>query len=254
MSEQATKIGFGYVDDTSDDLRTKSGGVFGLNPGCFVSKFEYNPNAGADGTATDALDIHLLVGDKEFRRRIYEPTKVYKDGVEIADTNSKEFIDGYNDQWKQSNAVIVHILKAFRTEAEVKQGLSIPIPDFRTFLITVQSLMPNGFNSKPVDAFLEYQWNINSGQDRTYLQMPSNMKGQYFLVPAQPGPWKEQLNDDGSMIYVNPTGQQHPFKRDKNYMESKKAIQQIEGQQPVAGAANMAPPQGGAAAATGATW
>jgi hypothetical protein len=250
MSEQVSKIGFGYVDDTDEKLKSRSGGSFGLNQ-ALLTKFEYNPNAGKDGTAANAIDIVFQVGDREFNSRIYETTKVYdKNSNEITDVNSKEYIDAYNADWTQKNAVIVHILKAFRTDAEVKQAFSAPIADFASFANIAQSLLPDGFNTKPLDVFLEYQWSISDGQDRTYLQLPRNMKGGYFVVPAQPGTWKEEIAEDGSLSYKNESGAEHPFKRDKNFMEGPKANQQKEGEElPAPGSAS-----GGAGSATASTW
>ena len=252
MSE-VTKVGFGYIDDTDEKLKSKSGGVFGLNQG-FLTKFAYNPNAGADGTAANAIDITVQVGDREFRTRIYETTKVYdKDGNEITDTTSKAYLDAYNADWTQKNAVIIHTLKAFRTDAEVKQAFSVVIADFASFATIAQSLIPDNFNTKLLDVFLEYQWQINEGQDRTFLQMPKNMKGGYFIIPSQIGTWKESSTEDGGLCYKNEAGVEHPFRRDKNYMEGNKAVQQIEGKEtsrnPVTG-----PVTGGPATATASTW
>ena len=252
-NETAQKIGFGYVDPADESLKTRSGGTFGLNQG-IMSKFEFNPNAGKDGTAANAIDIEFLVGDRDFRLRIYETTRVFdKKNNEITDVNSKEYIDAYNDDWKQKNAVIVHVLKAFRTEQEIKQALSVPMNTFADFGNIVQSLVPDGFNTRPLDIFLEFQWNINDGQDRTFLQLPRNMKGGYFIVPAQQGTWKEVRLEDGSLVYKNEAGVEHPFKRDKNYMESNKANQQIEGELPASGtSAPAGAPTGGNAQAG--TW
>lgn len=254
MSEQTQKIGFGYVDDTDDSLKTKSGGQFGLNQG-LLTKFEYNPNAGADGAAANAIDITVMVEEREFRLRIYETTRVFdKDNNEIQDVNSPEYAAAYNADWKQKNAVIVHILKAFRTEEEIKQAFSVAIPDFKTFATIAQSLMPDNFQTKPIDVFLEYQWNISDGQDKTYLQLPKNMKGGYFFVPSLPGQWKEVIQEDGSLVYKNEAGAEHPFHRDKNFMEGNKANQQFaNGAQP-AGQNGPQAPTGGPASATSGTW
>lgn len=253
QENQVQKVGFGYVDDTDESLKTKASGTFGLNQG-FVTKFEYNPNAGADGAAANAIDIHVMVKDREYRTRIYEVNKVYnKDGEEIPETDVKEWTEAYNAKWKQENAVIVHFLKVFRTDEEVKQAFSAPINDFKTFAEVAQSLMPDGFQSVPVDIFLEYQWNISDGQNRTFLQVPRNMKGGYFVVPAQTGTWKEEIIE-GALVYKNESGQEHPFTRDKSYMESNKAIQQIEGEEPQPGIGGGPTPPSGGQQATSGTW
>ena len=74
---------FGYINDKDESLRSKSGGKFGLNQG-FITKLEYNPNAGKDGTPADAVDITALIGDREYRLRIYDVTgSLYKGGTLI---------------------------------------------------------------------------------------------------------------------------------------------------------------------------
>ena len=251
MSNEIAKVGFGYIDDTDEKLKSKSGGVFGLNQG-FLTKFEYNPNAGADNSAANAIDITIQVGDKEFRSRVYETTKVYdKDNNEITEVGSKAYLEAYNADWSQKNAVVIHTLKAFRTDQEVKSAFSAPIADFAGFATIAQSLIPDNFNTKMLDVFLEYQWQINSGQDRTFLQLPKNMKGGYFIIPAQPGIWKPVIKEDESLVYKNEAGAEHPFTRDKNFMAGKKANQQIEGEETPAGGS---PTTGGPNTAKASTW
>lgn len=231
MSDVIQKASYGYVDDTDVSLKTKSGGKFGLNAGtASLVKFEYNPNSGKDKSAGDALDIAMQVGEKEFTLKIYPVTKVYDSkSVEITDVNSKEYIDGYNAKVKQDNAVMVHVLKSVGvTDEQIKSAVQ-NVTNFVEFITALVGLLPNDFNKKPIDLFLEYQWSISDSQDRTYLQLPKNMKGGYFACLALSGTWTEQ-KIDGKLTYTNETGQIHPFERDKNFMEGPKANQKIEGQ------------------------
>jgi hypothetical protein len=236
MSQEQTlqKIGFGYIDDTSKDLQSKQGGKFGLNQGVFLTKFELNTKAGSDGAEQDALDIHIQVADREQRLRIYPTEKVYdKDNKEITDKNSAEYIKAYNDDWTQKTAVIVHTLKCFRTDEEVRQGMSAPANSFGEFINICAGLLPDNFASKPLDVFLEWQWNIAPDNDRTFLQLPKNMKGGAFLAPHTPavGTWEEVRTENGLEYRDSANGNLHPFNRSANYMESNKANQQIEGQE-----------------------
>ncbi len=250
MSNEAQLMGFGYVDDTDESLKSKSGGNFGLNTPVFLTKFELNANAGADGALQDALDVTVQVEDREYRSRTYPITKVYdKDGNEITDKTSPEYVAEYNKEWKQKNAVITHILKCFVSEDVIKQALATPLNSFGDFINVVVALLPADFNKKPLDVFLEYQWNIPDGEDKTYLQLPRNMKGGYFLCPSvtPAGAWSKVVDDNG-LRYVDANGAEHPFTRDKNFMSGNKANQQIEGQE----AANEA--LAGAASATEGKW
>jgi len=83
---------YGY-QDSSEVASGSGGGKFGLNSGVFITKFEYNPNAGAGGAAGDGIDLTVQVGEKEYRKRFFPVSKVYapKGGGEITDTNSEEY-------------------------------------------------------------------------------------------------------------------------------------------------------------------
>ena len=258
MSEAIQKIGFGVINDTDESLKGKvGGGKFGLNTG-FITKLEYNPNAGKDGAAADAIDIVFLVGEKEFPNRIYDVTKVYdKDGNEITDSNDVEFIKGYNALVTQNMAVVLHALKAVGVTQEMYEAaVKTPPTTFADWARIVTGLAPANFDKKPVDGFLEYQWSIKGDNDRTYLQLPKNMKGGRFLCASIPGTWKEENSwvetKDGvespyeGLRYVNESGEVHLFERNSSYMESPKANQQIEGQAAAATAVVGTNPQNAA--------
>ena len=81
---------YGYQN--SEDLAPgKQDGRFGLNTGAFVTKFEYNPNAGSDGAAGDAIDFTVQIGEREYRHRFFPITKVFGKDGEITDTKSEEY-------------------------------------------------------------------------------------------------------------------------------------------------------------------
>ena len=227
MSE-VKKMGFGYQDDTDESLKGKSlDGVFGLNQNVHLVHFAYNPNAGKDDSEADAIDITIKVGESEQRRRIYDITKVYDgDNNEITDVNSDAYAEAYNKEWMQNSAMITHILKRFVDEATIKQALAQEQSSFKDYAVIVTSLLPANFQNIALDTFLEYQWNIPEGKDQTYLQLPKNMKGGGWLCKAQPGNFEPKTAEDGSLIYVNEQGIEHPFTRTKSFMESKKAYQQ----------------------------
>lgn len=233
MSQEGINtVGFGFVDDTDESLRTKSGGKFGLNQGAFLTKFELNENAGKDQSKGDALDITVQVGDKKFMNRIYPTTRVFdNDGNEIEDKTSDEYKKKYNEDWTQKNAVIVHILKCFRTEDEIRKAFAANPSTFAEFINICAALLPDNFSSQPLDVFLEYQWQIASGQDRTFLQLPKNMKGGYFLVKEHKpeGKW-EEIREDGLRYVDDKNGAEHPFTRSENFMASPKSYLQKEGE------------------------
>ncbi len=132
----------------------------------------------------------------------------------------------------QKMAVINHALKAVGvTQEAITKVLAGGATDFTDWCTKVLSLIPAGFQTKPVDAFLEYQWEIAEDQTRTYPELPKNMKGGAFLKPSIApvgGTWNE-VRDDKGLHYVDGAGNIHPFDRDSAYMESNKAVQQGEG-------------------------
>ncbi len=231
--------GYGYVSDSDETLKSKTGGKFGGNFGvAFLTKFAYNENVAKEGQpARAAIEIVVQVGDSEYKDWISPITKVYgKNNVELTDVASPEYIAKYNEEMKQQNALVIHYCKSVGImEEQLKNVLmASPIMSFQDYANRVCSLFPAGYNTKPLDLFLEYQWNIGTKadgtqHDRTYPTLPGNMKGGYFIVPKQPGVYTE-VRDGGALKYVNEPGTEHPFYRSENFMKSHKGTQQIAGQ------------------------
>lgn len=231
--------GYGFVSDTDESLETKTGAKFGGNFGvAFLTKFAYSPNVAKEGQEPrEAIELVVKVGEREYKDWINPITKVVdKNNVEITDRTSQAFIDGYNLLITQQNAVVVHYLKSVGvTEETIAQVLSTPVASFADYATRICSLLPIGFDKKPLDLFLEYQWNFgkkadNSPQDKTYPTLPKNMKGGYFIIGALPGVWAESREEDGKLCYVNSNGQKHPFQRSADFMKSNKGTQQVFGQ------------------------
>lgn len=232
MSEQV-KSAWGFQSDTDDSLKSKQGGRFGLNQ-ALITKLEYNPNAGTDGAAADAIDCTVSIGDKEFRHRTYDITgDLYKGDNTIA-PGEPGYDELFNTEKAQREAVVVHTLKALGvTEDQISKALAGGnVTDFASWAKAMCGAKPSNFNVLPIDVFLEYQWNIGADNDRTFLQLPKNMKGGRFLSAAidPVGKWNE-VRDAKGLRYVDDANNEHPFTRSSNYMESNKAIQQIEGEE-----------------------
>ena len=265
MSQNQGMLGYGYVSDTDESLKSKTGAKFGGNFGvATLAKFAYNPNTAKEGQpAVEAIEVVVKVGDREYKDWINPVNKVFdKNNTEITDRTSQAYINGFNAQMIQVNALITHYVKSVGvTEDALKMALSTPVASFGEYATRVCSLLPLGFDQKPLDLFLEYQWNFGKKEDgsfheKTYPTLPKNLKGGYFVVPAQPGTWVEQRGEDQSLFYVNGNQQKHPFERDANFMTGNKGKQQVFGQvaESSTGASAMSAGSAGANIPTPGSW
>jgi hypothetical protein len=237
-------LGYGFTSDSDESLKTKTGASFGANFGnSVIAKFAYNENvAKAGDEPREAIEIIIKVGDREFKDWINPMTPgkpiFGANGTTLTDPTLPEYIKKFNDEIAQQRGQVTHYLKALNvTEEALAAAFTLPVTSFKDYATRICSLLPVGYENKPVDLFLEYQWNFGKKQDgslhdKTYPTLPKNMKGGYFIVPAQPGVWVEKRNEDGSLCYVNSNGAKHPFERDANFMKSNKGTQQVFGQAP----------------------
>ena len=261
------KMTFGQVNDNDQSLKSKVGGVFGLNPSVNFTKIAYNPTAGADGAAADAVDINVKVGDREYNTRIYDVTGgLYNAKNELVEAPgegevwSDEYTTLYNTEMKQRMAVIIHAVKAAGvTQAQLDTALATPLATFAAWAEVVCALLPANYTTNPIDVFLQYQWNIKDGQDRTFLEVSKNMKGGRFFCAsvAAKGQWNEVFDATGLKYVDSDGGAEHPFTRSSNFMESPKAYLQVEGEENgprQVGGGNSNFQEGNGAAAKKSTW
>ena len=211
---------YGY-QDSGDLAPGKQGGKFGLNTGAFVTKFEFNANAGKDGAAGDAIDLTVQVGEREYRHRFFPITKVFaKEGGEITDVSSDAYKEAFKKELDQFNAVIADIVACFVSREDLKTALATPIPSFKDFANIVTRLVqstPN-WQKKPVDVFLQYQWSPSGDNDRTYLELAKNVKHGAFIVATEGT--ATEVKTETSLTYVKEDGTNHPFKRGEWYLAS----------------------------------
>lgn len=228
----STGFVFGTVNDGDESLKGKSGGgKFGLNTGN-ITKIEFLDTAGKDNGPGNAVDVWVQIGEREYRRRLYETTgSLYGKKNVLVEPEQEGYKELYNDDMTQKMAVIVHAIKAVGvTQAQIDGAFATPVVNFADWARRITALVPAEFQKKPVDFFLEYQWEIADGQDKTYVELPKNMKGGRFLDAAvnPVGKWTE-VKDDKGLHYKDDAGNIHSFDRNPSYMESKKAIQQGAG-------------------------
>lgn len=259
MSDQVQKMGFGVVDDNDDSLKSKTGGVFGLNSGVFFTKIAYNANAGTDGAAGDAVDINVKIGDRDYNGRIYDITGDLYNAKEVLVKPDEEGYNAlYNAELKQRMAVVLHAVKATGvTKAMLDTALATPLPTFADWARVVTALIPTDYTTKAIDFFLQYQWKIKEGQTRTFLEMAKNMKGGRFLCAtvASTGNWTPVIDENG-LRYVDEKNGEHPFTRNANFMKQPKSYAQVEGEEngPDGNTSNANFQEADKKAATKATW
>lgn len=223
-----------------EDLQSKAAGKFGLNEG-FLSKLEFNDKASKDGADGNAIDLTVKIGDREYYNRFFLNEQVYDNNNNLVGPGEAGYVDHFKNTYIQIGAVVKQALKSVGvTEAQIQAVPRVSVteekglvPGFTTDVKNMLALLPQDFASKPIDVFLEYQWNIPEGKDRTYLTLPKNMKGGYFMLPQEKpvGKWTEVRSEEG-LHYIDGAGNKHTFVRSSDYMESNKANQQGAGATP----------------------
>lgn len=233
MAEETT-AGYGY----SSDERKENPFDFGLNAGVtFLKDFKYIPNGGKEGAEQDALEIIFEINGTEKSYRKFPVTKAFVKGKkgepqeETTDPKHKAFVEAVDEL----NSSIVHILRAFVDNMTIESALSKRVASFKDFCNITAGLLPKNYSEIPLDIFLQYQWQITQGKEKTYLDIPSKVKQGKWLCKALPGQWKEvkvpnpQEKTREALVYViEGTDQKHPFVRNGWFMLSNYANQQYD--------------------------
>lgn len=232
MSEKNNiALGYGAIDDEDTSLKGDGNyGKFGLNQNCFFTKFEFNPNAGANGASMDAVDFSIKIEEKEFMKRIFDVDSnrsIYGTNGQLLNPGDPGFDEAVEKARKQVSAVVIHAVKSLGvTQNQINAAFVNPVNSFREWAIKLISLLPGDYTKRPVDVFLQYQWKISEGQNKTYLEIPKNLKDGKFLCPAIPGVFKEVRNTSGLYYYNEKDNLPHLFTRSSSYLSSNKAVRQ----------------------------
>lgn len=215
----STTSGYGYQAPVEGN--TAGGGKFGLNPGSArLVKFDYITNGGSGGSVGEALDIVFEINGSPKGYRKFPVTKAYE---KQKDGKQKEVTEGpaLDEEFNNLNQVIVSILECFNSSESIQTAFAVPIPDFKTFCEISKSTLPAGFETIPLDIFLQYQYAISSGKSQAFLEIPKKvMHGKFVCKAVEPtGSWKEERTAT-SLKYVDDNGREHPFKRGEWFMQS----------------------------------
>lgn len=223
--------GFEADDAPSNSL------VFGLNAGAArLTIFQWINNGGKDGAEGEALDIQFSIegNERPMGYRLFPVTKAFiaNNGGETTDQNHPDFKKAVKD----FNQSITHIMHCFVTTDVLSVALGRPISNFKEFCKILESLLPKDFNKKPLDVFLQYDWQFKKeDQKMTYLGLPKKMAYGKWICPAvvpASGSWKavKVENPDTAtpvaLKYVDGENNVHPFTRNGWFMLSNFANQQ----------------------------
>lgn len=224
---------------STEDLVSQGGknfGNFGLNQNARFTSIKYTETAGKDGAPGKALIYAIKVGEHEYQTRIFFSPEVYENNILIS-PGTPGYMEAFVKTYAQNGGVLKHIMKTLGVaEASIDAIPMQPITSEEqlvdSFIQKVQqtlTLLPSNYREIPIDVFLQHQWTLRGEAKMTYLEVPRNMKGGYFLAPHMPGKFEQFTNEDsGLMYYINENGVEHIFTRSKNYMESQHAKQQFK--------------------------
>ena len=215
-----------------NDLEQASGssyGKFGKNDAKLV-KFEYTSQGGSNGATQDALLVTFKVEDGEYNYRVF-PAKV---GNWInQDPNSEEYKKALQESQNQVQIAISQIVESIVDRTTIQNAIAASKPNtFEQYVKLMERLIKTvpGWNNKELDLFLHWQSKLSPNQTRTYLEVPRQTDLKFgnsvFVTSKQPGVWNEVI-EQGVLMYKDNSGNIHPFKRNKWYMEKSKFANRI---------------------------
>jgi hypothetical protein len=209
---------------------------FGLNQKAKIIRVDYiddvrkNP---IDANAVEALKIVYILGEKEVNQTFLKPKGIYK-GRDLIKTPEAVM------QAIRENIinVVLSVVEALTDKETAIKAYTTAFAgksfnDFKGICEALVKVFPKNTTQIEVDLFLEYQNKINSGANRTYLQVPQNFKQGMFICKHVDGQFKEIRKsnpadaDKSALVYTNTdTNELHSFTRNGWFVKSNYAKQQ----------------------------
>lgn len=218
------------VQADDSELVSKGVGTFGLHTGN-ISKFDFE-EAESDNGPYKAVNINVSAEGKEFFSKLFLNTVVYGSNNEKLSPEDEGYDAAFYKQYSQTVAVIKQALHSVGvTDEAINASVAgVTNENFIEGIKKMVALVPKNFSSKSIDVFLEYQWEIQKDNTKTFIVLPKKMTGGRFLCPTVTpvGKWEAVISDKG-LHYVDNAGNIHPFRRSVSYMESNKAKEQVKG-------------------------
>lgn len=217
-------MSYGKFVNTEDLAQAggKPSAKMGLNQGCTLAEFTFNPNSGAGGTAGEGVDVSFMIPNREkpMNTRYFKVNKAYnKEGQEVTDPNDPDFQIAV----EQLNGTLIDIAVAIAGRDTVEAALQTNIPDFKAFATILERVIKAvpGWNAKPLDVFLSYQTKVRGENKRTFLELPAakTIKHGRWVIPAVNGEFTRDKDAPG-IVYKTAEGIPHPFTRSEWFAKS----------------------------------
>jgi len=222
MTETKNGFNFGSVNDEDESLQSKQGGKFGLNTNCHFSSIDYVDNAGKGNTPGSAVDIHILIGEREYKRRIFNPEEMDElfsmDGKSKVGKEDAGYMEALHRDLKQATGTLTHVVKAAGVSQDLLNQKAVDAKTFAEYAQIAVSLLPSDYKKREIDVFL--QWTTFEREDGALVnwhELPKNMKDGYWVTPAMPGNWKEERSSNG-IVYINETGEKHKIEKKSSFL------------------------------------
>lgn len=230
----STKNIFSVKTTDAGVLGSKGGnyGKFGLNKG-FITNLSYVEDKSKSGEAYKAIKLSVKIDEGEYNHLIFLSQEIYENDkpfgtAQLLSPGMEGYEEAFYAHYIQHIAVIKHALHALGVTDETidKAMEGAGMDNFLDSIKKLVSLAPADYDKKPVDIFLEYEWAIREGKDKTYPVLPKNMKGGQFLIASVEGNWTP-VEDANGLHYTDEAGNRHPFTRNSNFMKGNKGVQQV---------------------------
>jgi hypothetical protein len=207
----------GYVEEQISSKK------LGLNQNVKMISFDFIKNAGKGGADAAAFEAQFLFeGEtKPTVYRLFEPTKAfYKENgesKETSDPNHPAFQQAINSIQSAITMIVSSFVKSKEEFNKIKE-----VESLEDYIKQIKILLlPKDFENVPLDLFLQFQYKIRAGSNKTYLEIPTSTKsGRFICKHVDPvNEWK-QVTTNNVLKYVDEAGNQHPFVRNEMWLTS----------------------------------
>lgn len=235
---------FQELPDNSQFL-AKEVGKFGLNQNARVASFIWKDSDKEGNSIPGTVEVTVTVNDSKYINWLGEPNRLYfgKDSMTLDELKSLSSSNSFDKEFQaelQKLSKDDPFQKAFNSYVEtlkstlacirnyamavgVKRGQIIEAikgkNDFASYSKAIINLLPKNYSTTPVDVFLQFQNKTSKSYDRTFLELPKNLKHGEFICPAVKGKFSEVKTKDELFYIEDSNNSRHPFERGKRFLD-----------------------------------